>query len=177
MTQQEIFDRLASAFPNAGLIAGQGRVPAAVVPVEHLHEILLYLRDDDALRFDYPNSITAVDYVDDFELIYQLRSFSHKHDVIVKCRVERENAVAPSAVDIWPGADFQEREIWDLMGVSFTGHPNLERIMLWDEFVGHPLRKDYGIPAPMPAEVELAWQSGRILNPPPAPGPRALDEP
>lgn len=176
MTQQEIYERLAATFPSAGLSAGGGRVPAVVVPVAHLHDALLHLRDDPALQFDYPNSITAVDYVDDFELIYQLRSFVHRHDVVVKCRVEREDPVAPSAVDIWPGADFQEREIWDLMGVSFTGHPNLERIMLWDEFVGHPLRKDYGIPAPMPPEVEFALQGGRILNPPPSPGPRALDE-
>lgn len=176
LTQQRIAERLIQAFPDAGLDWAPGQVPATRVPVEHLHAVCQHLRDDPALRFDYPASWTAVDYMDDFELICQLRSFIHHHDVTLKCRIDRRDPVAPSVYDLWPGVDFQEREIYDLMGITFTGHPNLSRILLWDEFVGHPLRKDYGIPAALPAEVELALQRGELLNPPPQPGPRALDE-
>ena len=176
LSQQQIHDRLTLALPDAGLIAAGGRVPSTVVPVAHLHALLLQLRDDPGLAFDYPASVTAVDYMDEFELIYQLRSMVHHHDVTIKCRLEREDPLAPSAHDIWPGVDFQEREIYDLMGISFRGHPNLTRILLWDEFEGHPLRKDYGIPAPLPPEVELALQRGELLNPASLPGPRALDE-
>jgi NADH-quinone oxidoreductase subunit C len=176
LDQKQVHDRLVEALPEAGLAWTPGNVAATVVPVEHLHRVLERLRDDPSLAFDYPASITAVDYMDDFELIYQLRSMSLRQDAIVKCRVERDNAVAPSCVDLWPGADFQEREIYDLMGVVFQGHPNLQRILLWDEFVGHPLRRDFGIPAPLPAEVEQALSRGEILNPEPQPGPRQLDE-
>ena len=176
LSHDQVHQALARAFPDAGLAFSPGNVPSSVVPVESLHAVLLHLRDDPALRFDYPASITAIDYMDDFELVYQLRSLIHHHDVNVKCRIERDPAVAPSSVDIWPGADFQEREVYDMFGIRFEGHPNLTRILLWDEFVGYPLRKDFGLPAPLPPEVEQALQRGELLNPPPKPGPRALDE-
>ena len=181
MTHQEIYQRLAGRFPEAGLLQAGGRVPATVVPPELLRELCLFLRDDPGLRFDYPASITAVDYLDYFELIYQLRSMTHHHDVNLKARLGRDRPSVASVVEVWPGADFQEREIYDLMGVTFDGHPNLSRILLWDEFVGHPLRKDFGIPAPLPPPVELALREsgvaaanevGRVR-----PGPRELDPP
>ena len=176
LSHDQIHRALAQAFPSAQLAFAPGKVPATVVPVASLHAVLRHLRDDPALRFDYPASITAIDYMEEFELVYQLRSMSHHHDVNVKCRLEREEAVAPSSVDIWPGADFQEREVYDMFGIRFEGHPNLTRILLWDEFVGYPLRKDFGLPAPLPPDVEQALARGEILNPPPKPGPRALDE-
>jgi NADH/F420H2 dehydrogenase subunit C len=176
LSHDRVHEALVQAFPSAGLAFSPGNVPSTVVPVESLHAVLRRLRGDPALHFDYPASITAIDYMDDFELVYQLRSMRHHHDVNVKCRVERESASAPSSVDIWPGADFQEREVYDMFGIRFEGHPNLTRILLWDEFVGYPLRKDFGLPAPLPPEVEQALQRGEILNPPPSPGPRALDE-
>jgi NADH:ubiquinone oxidoreductase subunit C len=176
LSHDQVHQALVQAFPNAGLAFRPGNVPSTVVPVEALHAVLLHLRDDPRLRFDYPGCITAIDYMDDFELIYQLRSMSHHHDVNLTCRLEREQATAPSSVDIWPGADFQEREVYDMFGIRFEGHPNLTRILLWDEFVGYPLRKDYGLPAPLPPDVEQALQRGELLNPPARPGPRALDE-
>jgi NADH-quinone oxidoreductase subunit C len=181
VTDREIYARLAERFPEAGLLQAGGRVPATVVPPARLRELCLFLRDDPALRFDYPASITAVDYLDYFELIYQLRSIAHHHDVNLKVRVDRDAPSLPSVVAVWPGADFQEREIYDLMGIAFEGHPNLSRILLWDEFVGHPLRKDFGIPAPLPPEVEVVLREegvaaanavGRVV-----PGPRGLDGP
>lgn len=103
-----------------------------------------FLRDDPALDFKFLNSISAVDFIEHFELSYHLTSIRHSHTALIKAKVlGRENLAVPSVYGIWRGADFQEREIWDLMGIHFEGHPNMKRIMLWEGFSGHPLRKDY----------------------------------
>ena len=106
--------------------------------------ILFFLKGTPGLEFNYLNDITAVDYWDYFEVVYQLTSIIHNHKLAVKTRLKgREDLVLPSVVGVYKGADFQEREIFDLMGIEFEGHPNLKRIMLWEGFNGHPLRKDY----------------------------------
>ena len=111
---------------------------------EFLLEIATYLKKTPGLDFDYLTAITAVDYLDYFEVIYQLTSLRRNHSLVVKARCYgRDNPALPSVVGLWRGADFQEREIYDLFGISFEGHPNLKRIVLWDGFQGHPLRKDY----------------------------------
>ena len=111
---------------------------------EELPEVLGFLKNEPALELNYLNSISAVDYIDHFEVIYHLTSFAHNHSAVIKANVAgRDNPTIPSVVGIWQGADFQEREIWDLMGIHFQGHPNLKRIMLWEGFPGHPLRKDF----------------------------------
>ena len=103
-----------------------------------------FLREDPELDFQFLNSISAVDYIEHFELSYHLTSMQRQHTALVKTRVfGRENLTVPSVYGVWRGADFQEREIWDLMGIHFEGHPNMKRIMLWEGFPGHPLRKDY----------------------------------
>ena len=147
MTPEELHAR----FPDLEQLGGN--VPALLVPRERLLAVCGKLRE---LGVDYPASITAIDYMDYFEIVYQLRAITGGWDATLKVRVWREDAVLPSIFSVWPGADFQEREIWDLMGVTFEGHPNLTRILLWDDFEGHPLRKDYAIPAPLPPEEELA---------------------
>jgi NADH-quinone oxidoreductase subunit C len=165
LTHEQVHERLAAKVPGLSFVpAAPGVVPSTIVPPEQLLAVCRMLRDDPELKFDYPGSITAIDYLDYFEIVYQLRSFTHHHDVNLKCRTEREVATVPSVVPVWPGADFQEREIYDLMGVTFTGHPNPTRILLWDEFEGHPLRKDFGIPAPMPADVELGLHRGQDVR-------------
>ena len=111
---------------------------------ESLNDAAAFLKDDAELDFKFLNSISAVDYIEYFELVYHLMSITHQHTAIVRSRVYgREEPSAASVTGIWKGADFQEREIWDLMGVRFSGHPNLKRIMLWEGFDGHPLRKDF----------------------------------
>ena len=111
---------------------------------ESLNEAAAFLKDDAELDFKFLNSISAVDYIEYFELVYHMMSINHQHTAIVRSRVYgREEPSAASVTSIWKGADFQEREIWDLMGVRFSGHPNLKRIMLWEGFDGHPLRKDF----------------------------------
>ena len=88
--------------------------------------------------------MSAVDYIEYFELVYHLLSMRKNHSAVIKTRVfDREAPSVPSVIDVWRGADLQEREIWDLMGVSFDGHPNMKRVLLWEGFEGHPLRKDY----------------------------------
>ena len=115
-----------------------------VVKDDSLLAILAFLKETPGLDFDYLNFVTAVDYYDYFEVVYQLGSLEHNHSLVVKTRCyDRENPVLPSAVGLWQGADFQEREIYDLLGIRFEGHPNMKRIFLWEGFQGYPLRKDY----------------------------------
>ena len=103
-----------------------------------------FLRTDPVLDFQFLTSISAVDYIEYFELIYQLLSMRNNHSLVVKSRIyDREKPSVQSVVEIWRGADLQEREIWDLMGVIFEGHPNMKRVLLWEGFKGHPLRKDF----------------------------------
>ncbi|GAI48846.1 unnamed protein product, partial [marine sediment metagenome] len=115
-----------------------------LVKSESWLEVATFLKTTPGLDFDYLTGITAVDYYDYFEVVYQLTSMKHNHSLVVKTRCYgRENLTLPSVVSLWRGADFQEREIYDLMGISFEGHPNLKHIVLWEGFEGYPLRKDY----------------------------------
>jgi NADH:ubiquinone oxidoreductase subunit D/NADH:ubiquinone oxidoreductase subunit C len=95
--------------------------------------------------FDLLSSITAVDYLADqsFEVVYHLHKTTGGSGIEVKVRISRDEAEMPSCCAVLPGAEFQEREVWDLMGIKFTGHPDLRRILLWEGFAGHPLRKDW----------------------------------
>ena len=142
---EEVATKLKPQF--AGSIMG-ATGSSLLVKKEPLSEIVSFLKTAPGFEFDYLVNITAVDYYDYFELIYQLVSIKHNHSLILKIRCYgRESPAVPSIVSLYKGADFQEREIYDLMGISFEGHPNLKRIVLWEGFEGHPLRKDF-----------LAWQ-------------------
>ncbi len=111
---------------------------------ESIANVARFLYDDESMDFQYLNSISAVDYIGHFELVYHLTSFRRQHKTTIKANVPgRGEPSAPSVYHVWRGADFQEREVWDLMGIRFEGHPNMKRIMLWEGFDGHPLRKDY----------------------------------
>ena len=137
----ELVQRLRQRYPDA--IEEEGEAALWVKP-ENIVEVLTFLKEDSGLQFGYLNAITAVDYIEYFEMVYHLTSFEKNHGAVVKARIySRDEPTIPSVVGVWPGADFQEREIWDLMGVRFSGHPNHKRIMLWEGFQGHPLRKDF----------------------------------
>jgi NADH-quinone oxidoreductase subunit C len=118
---------------------------AVWVRPERLLEVAQGLRDRQEFTFDLLNSVTAVDYIGHFEVVYHLTSLRQNRKAVVKvrCGEGRADSVVPSVVSVWQGADFQEREVYDLMGIGFQGHPNLKRIMLWEGFPGHPLRKDF----------------------------------
>jgi NADH-quinone oxidoreductase subunit C/D len=118
-----------------------------VVKPDHLLDVARYLRDEPDLDYDYLTAVTGIDYLgrpERFEVVYNLNSIDHEKETIyLKVRVPEDNPVVPSLVSIWPGANMQEREVYDLYGVRFAGHPNLKRILLWEGFAGHPMRKDY----------------------------------
>lgn len=102
------------------------------------------LKEEPALAMDFLSSITAVDYMDSFEVVYHLTSLTHNHSLVLKTTLRgRDDIEAPSLTGVWQAADLQEREVWDLMGVRFTGHPNLKRVLTWEGFPGHPLRRDH----------------------------------
>ena len=141
MAGQELAERLSQAMQES---VEQWDSTAVWVDPPRIQEVAWFLRDDPSLDFQFLNSISAVDYIEFFELVYHLTSFERQHTAVVKARVYgRESLSVPSVYDVWRGADFQEREVWDLMGIHFEGHPNMKRIVLWEGFEGHPLRKDY----------------------------------
>jgi NADH-quinone oxidoreductase subunit C len=125
----------------------------AVVTREAIVDMLAHCRDDRDLRFDLLVDITAVDYLQfpgredgpRFDVVYHLYSTAHNHRVRFRVTVEETDPVVPTATGLWPIADWLEREVWDMFGIRFSGHPNLKRLLLYEEFVGHPLRKDYPI--------------------------------
>jgi len=137
----DIAHRIEQKFPGAVVDA----VPEfAMVKAQRLVEVCEYLRDDADLDFRYLNSLTAVDRLETFEVVYHLTSFKHNHTGAIKTSTtERDKPVIPTVTGVWPGAHLQEREAYDLMGIVFNGHPDMRRIFLWEGFAGWPLRKDY----------------------------------
>jgi NADH-quinone oxidoreductase subunit C len=141
LSSQEIAKRIEEKFPGSVIEPAENYL---LIKSDSLYEIAAFLKDTPDLDFKYLNYITAVDYYDYFEVIYQLTSIEKNHTMILKTRCyDRENPALPSVYNLWQGADFQEREIYDLMGITFQGHPNMKRIFLWDGFKGYPLRKEY----------------------------------
>jgi NADH-quinone oxidoreductase subunit C len=141
LSGSEIAKQIAKRFPGSVV---ESTADSLLLKAESLPEIAAYLKNTPRLDFDYLSAITAVDYLDYFEVNYLLTSLRRNHSLVVKTRCYgRENPSLPSVVSLWQSADFQEREIYDLFGIRFNGHPNLKRIVLWDGFQGYPLRKDY----------------------------------
>ncbi|MSQ15606.1 MAG: NADH-quinone oxidoreductase subunit C [Dehalococcoidia bacterium] len=132
---------VARSFPD-GIV--EVLASSIVIRTDLLAEVARYLHDTPGLSFNYLEGIASVDYIDYFEVVYNLVSLEENHSMVIKVQAYgREKPEVPSVVSIWKTADFQEREEYDLMGIVFTGHPNLKRIMLWEGFPGHPLRKDF----------------------------------
>jgi NADH-quinone oxidoreductase subunit C len=141
LSGKDIAKQIEKKFP--GCVA-ESTADSLLVKGESLSEIAGYLKSTPGLDFDYLTAVSGVDYHDCFEVVYHLTSIEHNHSLVLKARCyDRENPVLPSVVSLWRAADFQEREIYDLLGISFEGHPNLKRIALWEGFEGHPLRKDF----------------------------------
>jgi len=116
-----------------------------------------------AIKLDWLQNLSGVDYAADGKMcvVYDLWSFDHRHEFAVKVFTPRENPSVPSVADLWPAADWHEREAYDMFGIEFPGHPDLRRILCADDWEGFPLRKDYVFPREyhgIPASVELDWQ-------------------
>lgn len=154
--------RAAVALPPEGLVLAE-RLPerlathnvevgAAIdevvcrVPADHLVDVCRQLKDDPTFGFDYLRLLTVVDYVDpdgEFEVVYHLYSMKHRHKMMVKIRLPERRPSISSVTGIWRGADWYEREMHDLFGVEFEGHPNLVPLVLPEDFDGFPGRKNY----------------------------------
>ncbi len=142
---------LAGLFPRIGFgdRPGDG-LTVVTAPADEVYAVLKTLRGDEPFLMDTLGDLTAVDYPDRLEVVYHLYSSACGHKLAVRTGVTKGAAALPSVTGLWPAAEFAERETYDLLGVTFTGHPNLTRILLPEGFEGHPLRKDYSLP-PRPA--------------------------
>lgn len=123
-----------------------------VVDKADLHEVVRFLRDESGLKYCHLSDITATDWLDRakrFEIVYHMYSFDLRDYVRIKIRVG-ENEPVPTMCNDWKTADWLEREVFDMFGVTFSGHPDMRRILMWDDFEGHPLRKDYPLTYEMP---------------------------
>ena len=120
----------------------------AVVERARLVELMGFLRDDPECRFEMLADVCAVDGLEQgasprFQVVYHLYSLSKSQRLRIKAGVPEDDCAIASLVEIWPAANWLEREVWDLYGIRFQGHPDLRRLLLYEEFEGHPLRKDY----------------------------------
>lgn len=156
-TVEQILTTLNGLYPAHGYVAQplilHGDKPGDQmfirVAAENLMAVMKSLRDDPALKFEQLIDLTCVDYLnfpkatDRFGVNYSLLSLTHGHRLWVKCFVNDPAPKVPSVFSIWKGADWMEREVFDMFGVVFEGHPDLRRILTWDGFEANPLRKDY----------------------------------
>jgi len=125
----------------------------ATVKKEKIVDICKFLRDDNELLYNFMMDITAVDYYGReprFEVVYHLYSLKYNRRVRIKVPVPESDCTVDSIISVWIGADWFEREAYDLYGIIFKGHPNLKRILLYEGFEGHPLRKDYPVKGRQP---------------------------
>ncbi len=139
-----------SKFPNDVIsLADQAGDEAIYLKRDSVKKVLLALREDAEFQFDMLADLFAVDYLfweekeNRFEVIYNLYSTVKNHRIFVKVQVPEKDAQVESVTSVWPAANWFEREVWDMFGVKFEGHPNLKRILMYEEFQGHALRKDY----------------------------------
>ncbi len=130
-----------------GIALPQGDATAIVRP-EALRKVMHFLKNNPRTRFNLLVDITAVDYLarrQRFDVVYHLLSIQNRIRLRIKVRLDEANPQVESMSSLWGSADWLEREVWDMFGIRFTGHPNLKRILMYEEFQGHPLRKDYPI--------------------------------
>ncbi len=139
-------EKLRAKFPEAVLDASEFRGQTMVrVRKEDLVSVMQFLRDDPELQYNMLASLCGVDWLgqeERFEVIYHLLSMPNRDRLCIKVRT---NATVPSVTGVWPGANWQEREVYDMFGVVFEGHPDLRRILMPADWEGHPLRKDYDL--------------------------------
>ncbi len=148
MTAQEIHDILKAQFTDTVLDAKLETIlnPFIKIQPEKILNVAQFLMNDERLRFDYLSCLSGVDYKGKLGVVYHLFSMIHKHKIVLKVEVPTESPNVPSVESVWKTANWHEREAFDLYGINFTGHPDLRRILLPDDWEGHPLRKDYQTP-------------------------------
>jgi NADH/F420H2 dehydrogenase subunit C len=140
---EKIKNRLAGAVLSTKEEFGEGTVS---IKRGSLLDVCRFLHDDPELYFDFITDICSVDFIgqeERFEVVYHFYSVRHNHRIRIKARVTEKDAVIDSLCPIWKGANWLEREVYDLMGIKFNDHPDMRRILMPEDFAGHPLRKDY----------------------------------
>lgn len=190
MEPMAIAERLQAEFPDEVLeqYTYQGQT-GVIIRHRRVRDILQWLRDTPDIRMNHLRSLCGVDNVRHrvdpnltrFEVVYNLYSIEHRHALRVRAELGEENPVIDSVVSLWSGANWLERETWDLMGIRFTDHPDLRRVLLPDDWDGHPLRKEYPLRGKgewaglveLQAKVkELDKHGFNSENPPPVPSPK-----
>lgn len=152
----DVADSLEEAYPHFGdaierVVVDRGELTLHVKP-SRIAEVCQVLRDDEGLRFELLSSVSGVDYPAEerrLHAVYHLTSMTYRRRIRLECAVTTENPHLPSVTAVYPTADWQEREAWDMFGIIFDGHPNLTRILMPDDWDGFPQRKDYplgGVP-------------------------------
>jgi NADH-quinone oxidoreductase subunit C len=163
MNHAAIVARLRAYDPGAILDEREfrGQLSVTVRP-ESILGVMQFLRDDAELGYQFLENLCAVDYLGRgprFEVVYHLLSFTRRHRLCIKVGLPEQSPAVDSLTGIWPTANYQEREAYDLFGITFVGHPSLERIMMPDDWQGHPLRKDVPLGG---EEVAFTFNQARI---------------
>ncbi|ABS25500.1 NADH-quinone oxidoreductase subunit C [Anaeromyxobacter sp. Fw109-5] len=154
-----VIDALVERFPDAVYdpYVGVGGDDCAFVKKDRIVDVCRFLKSDPGMLFDMAPYITAVDYLGQeprFEVVYNLLSLKTNRRARLRVKVPEQDAVVPSVTGLWRGADWFERYCFDMYGIRFTGHPDMRRLLMYDEFVGHPLRKDYPLKGRQPLVQE-----------------------
>ncbi len=184
MTSDEMTDRIRAAFPQA--ITGQNRFrdeTSLSIQPDSIRVVCEFCKS--TLGFNYLIDVSSVDHFGEeprYEVVYELYSMRDAVHLRLKTTVSEDDARIPSVADLWPTADWHEREAYDMMGITFTGHPDLRRILMWDGYPYHPLRKDFplqGKPSEMPgvAFTEVAPLAGGPFVTIPTDGTTQVREP
>ncbi|HHE55274.1 MAG TPA: NADH-quinone oxidoreductase subunit C [Caldithrix abyssi] len=162
MEAKEIFKKLQDQFGEAVQeLNDEVMQPYIKIAPDKTNEIAQFLRDEEDLQFDYLMCLSGLDLGENLGVVYHLYSMKLKHKIVLKTEVSKEKPDVHTVANIWRTADWHEREAYDLLGINFVNHPDLRRILLPDDWEGHPLRKDYkpqkswhGIPVTLDSEEE-----------------------
>ncbi|MBI4564561.1 MAG: NADH-quinone oxidoreductase subunit C [Planctomycetes bacterium] len=147
LTLKEVYERLKEGCPGAvvEIVEPSGEAYAVVEP-SRIVEVCRFLRDTVELDFDYPSCISGVDDLKNLWVVYHLYSVRRNHRAVLKVKLDRENPAVSSVCGVWSGANWHEREAYDMYGIVFEGHPDPRRILLPEDWPGYPMRKDYDFP-------------------------------
>lgn len=151
---KERLAKLVEIFPKATFDA-EAEEPALIVTAADFPAVLRALKEKEG--FDRLGNLTAVDWKDHIEMVYHLYNMEENVKLEVKAALDSAAPVIESATSLYPGAEFEEREVYDLMGVEFLGHPDLRRILMPDDYPAHPMRKDFVAPVPKMEGGKLVW--------------------
>ena len=168
MEEREILEKIKESFPEADLeiVDENTDHPYLKVPVDTLLDVCRKLKDDPELDMQTLTSLSGVDYGENLTTVYHLFSYEHRHFCVLKVDCLREDPRVPSVEPVWPGAGWFEREAYDLLGITYEGNSDLRRIMLPEDWEGHPLRKDYvepeeyhGMGTGRTDALEITWEA------------------